>query len=141
MTQLANHLVEAGLKESPRWKQAQEQMKLREGNSNAITRRNWDRRIIHLTSSADSTALSARRTLNGRFQVASCAEVEKKNTAIFMIQKADWNIKQIREIQAKRANSILRVGTEKAPSPAIKTRDGSASWRNGAWANSAAFSS
>ncbi len=31
MTQLANDLVEAGLKESPGWKQAQEQMKLREG--------------------------------------------------------------------------------------------------------------
>jgi len=31
MTQLANELVEAGLKESAGWKQAQEQMRLGEG--------------------------------------------------------------------------------------------------------------
>jgi hypothetical protein len=30
MTQLANDLVEAGLKESPGWKQAEEQMRLQE---------------------------------------------------------------------------------------------------------------
>ena len=31
MTQLANDLVEAGLKDSPGWKEAQEQMRLGEG--------------------------------------------------------------------------------------------------------------
>ena len=33
MTQLANNLVEAGLKDSPGWKEAQEQMRLGEGVS------------------------------------------------------------------------------------------------------------
>jgi len=33
MTQLANNLVEAGLKESPGWKEAHEQMRLGEGVS------------------------------------------------------------------------------------------------------------
>ena len=31
MTQLANNLVEAGLKESPGWKEAQDQMRVGEG--------------------------------------------------------------------------------------------------------------
>jgi hypothetical protein len=31
MTQLANDLVEAGLKDSPGWKEAQDQMRLGEG--------------------------------------------------------------------------------------------------------------
>jgi hypothetical protein len=32
MTQLANNLIEAGLKDSPGWKEAQEQMRLGEGS-------------------------------------------------------------------------------------------------------------
>jgi hypothetical protein len=31
MTRLANNLIEAGLRESPGWKQAQEEMRLGEG--------------------------------------------------------------------------------------------------------------
>ena len=38
MTQLANSLVEAGLKESPGWKQAEEAMQLEEGKTEYQTK-------------------------------------------------------------------------------------------------------
>lgn len=38
MTKLANSLVEAGLKESPGWQKAEEQMQLREGASEYKTK-------------------------------------------------------------------------------------------------------
>jgi hypothetical protein len=38
MTQLANNLVEAGLRESPGWKEAQDQMRLGDGVSQCQTK-------------------------------------------------------------------------------------------------------